>query len=427
MHCTNHLKVQDRRTNLDGSINTLECWRMLLGTVRTLAHPRTNDEEIPTMSSLAWLDTSPDDERRMREIVRMFSDTSTLDDLGIGQVRDSLSDQMFPGTSTIHARPRYFLIIPWIYERAAAKYTGTMITSKANDEERKLIEVLRSPTPVRGMIGARAGKTVQNLPSSIYWSALQRYGILVDARGLRWNIDIPPPPGFPKKLDGGLDLGYDEAEWLRERIMTAAPGSYLSHLLAVGLDPDPDDAVWPWDHPALSTATTDIVDLVEHARLFSLAINGATLIYNLLIAERFDAVSADDQGLSAGYSDLLADWADEVDRNRSALDAWDVDSFWAAVSRGRSAPVALGTSIFVSEWIAKVRQQDSHSLASTESIRRMISDRERKNKGQQSRLGNERAIRNWGGSSGSARLDFRWPIVRRMLSDIRKGLDDAAS
>lgn len=63
------------------------------------------------MSGIAWLDTSPADERRMREIVRLFSDTATLDDLGIGQVRDGLSDLMFPGTSTVHARPRYFLII----------------------------------------------------------------------------------------------------------------------------------------------------------------------------------------------------------------------------------------------------------------------------------------------------------------------------
>ena len=52
------------------------------------------------MSGIAWLDTSPADERRMREIVRLFSDTGTLDDLGIGQVRDGLGDLMFPGTST---------------------------------------------------------------------------------------------------------------------------------------------------------------------------------------------------------------------------------------------------------------------------------------------------------------------------------------
>lgn len=73
------------------------------------------------MSGIAWLDTSPADERRMREIVRLFSDTATLDDLGIGQVRDGLGDLMFPGTPTVHARPRYFLVIPWIFQRPSAK------------------------------------------------------------------------------------------------------------------------------------------------------------------------------------------------------------------------------------------------------------------------------------------------------------------
>ena len=134
------------------------------------------------MSSISWLDTSASDERRMREIVRLFSDVSTLDDLGIGQVRDGLGDLMFPGTSTLHTRPRYFAIIPWIFQRAAKKSTGTELVSKARLEERKLIEVLRTPPAVDGMIGKVAGKTVRVLPSQIYWSALQRYGILCDPK-----------------------------------------------------------------------------------------------------------------------------------------------------------------------------------------------------------------------------------------------------
>lgn len=378
------------------------------------------------MSSLAWLDTSPDDERRMREIVKMFSDTTTLDDLGIGQVRDGLADLMFPGTSTVHARPRYFLIIPWIFERAAKKHTGTMVTSKANDEERKLIEVLRSPTPARGMIGSRAGKTVQNLPSSIYWSALQRYQILVNPKALRWDVGVPPPPDFPKQLDGGLDLTRDEGEWIRERIMVAAPGTYLAHLLAAGLDTDPDDATWPWQHPALATASPELAEAVEHARLFSLAINGATLIYNLLIAERFDAVSADDDGWTDHYTERLTEWADEVDNNHAELTAWDLDAFWTTVLRGRNGnPVSPATTFFVNEWIAQLRQVNPHSMSGNQTIRHMVSERERKNKGAQSRLNNERLIKNWRGSSGSARLNFRWPIVQTLLADIREGLADA--
>lgn len=69
-------------------------------------------------SNLAWLDTSRDDRQRMRELVNMFSDKETLDELGIGQVSDALSDMLFPGTSTLHTRARYLLIIPWCYLRA---------------------------------------------------------------------------------------------------------------------------------------------------------------------------------------------------------------------------------------------------------------------------------------------------------------------
>jgi hypothetical protein len=57
----------------------------------------------------------------------------------------------------------------------------------------------------------------------------------------------------------------------------------------------------------------------------------------------------------------------------------------------------------------------------------MIADRERVNKGEQSRLNNERQIRNWGGASGAARLSYRWPIVQTLVGDIRDGLANASS
>ncbi|MGW5524853.1 DUF6361 family protein [Gordonia sp. NPDC003950] len=380
------------------------------------------------MSSIAWLDTSPADERRMRELVRLFSDMATLDDLGIGQVRDALGDLMFPGTSTIHARPRYFLIVPWIFQRAAARVTGTSILSRANNEERKLIEVMRTPPAVDGMIGKIAGKTVRALPSRIYWAALQRYGILVDPKNYRWNLPIEPPPGFPGRLDDGLELTADEAEFLRERIILTCKGSYLAYLLADGLDADPAQASTPWSHPALEMAPPQLRDIVEHARLFSLMINGAALLYNLLVAEKFDAISAEKGGYAAGYLEDLDEWADEVERNRSALVAWDLDAFWRTVLDGRSGrPVGPATKIFVDQWLAQLRSVDSREVIASEAVRAMIVDRERKNKGKNSRLDNDRQIRNWRGASGAGRLTYRWFIVQRMLADIKEGLNGARS
>lgn len=380
------------------------------------------------MSGISWLDTSASDERRMREIVRLFSDVSTLDDLGIGQVRDGLGDLMFPGTSTIHTRPRYFLIVPWIFQRAAQKYSGTELVSKARLEERKLIEVMRTPPAVDGMIGKVAGKAVRALPSQIYWSALQRYGILVDPKSYSWDVPVDPPSGFPHSIDSGLDMTEDEAQWFRERILVTCSGSYFAHLFAEGLDSDPIDAALPWTHPALAQASGDIQNIVEHARLFSLVINGAALVYNLVVAERYDEIAVGDESFAELYRDALDEWADDLELNRGALLGWNLDDFWLTVLRGRSGnPVGPATKIFVDDWVARVRAQDAHDLTRSSEIRSMIAERERKNKGESSRLSNDRLIKNWRGASGARRLNYRWGNVQRTLADVQEGLDSASA
>ena len=50
---------------------------------------------------IAWLDYSQADQRRAREIVAMFSQAESRDELGLGQIRDALSDTLFPGTPVI--------------------------------------------------------------------------------------------------------------------------------------------------------------------------------------------------------------------------------------------------------------------------------------------------------------------------------------
>ena len=41
------------------------------------------------------------------EIVDLFREKGTLDELGIGAIRDAFADRFFPGTSTLHTRARY--------------------------------------------------------------------------------------------------------------------------------------------------------------------------------------------------------------------------------------------------------------------------------------------------------------------------------
>ncbi len=53
----------------------------------------------------------------MQRILALFQVRETRDELGLGAVRDSFADQMFPGTSTIQTRLRYMLFVPWMYRR----------------------------------------------------------------------------------------------------------------------------------------------------------------------------------------------------------------------------------------------------------------------------------------------------------------------
>lgn len=381
------------------------------------------------LSDIAWLDTSPDEERQMREIAKLFFDSSTLDDIGIGQVRDSLADRLFPATSTVHTRARYFLFIPWIYEAAAEKWSGTQATSKARDQERTLIETMKKFGHTKGLIGRVAGASVATLPSNIYWSALANLGIREQppGGGTTWNVSVDPPPGFPKAVDDGFDLSAEEAKWLQERVLTTKPTSYLAHILRSGLDTDITSIVWPWDHPALDSASNELQVLVEHARLFSLAMEGASLLYNLLLAEKYDALVGPDDQWAPYYAERLETWAAEVDNDATALAGWDLDNFWRSAEAERNAPIPNGTRLFVQAWIDEVTAGRAANAAESEPLRTMIAKREHQNKGEQSRLRKDNLIKQWSGASGANRLAYRWPTVQTLVTDIREGLAHAAS
>ena len=64
------------------------------------------------MSSLAWIDFDEDERQRAQRIMALFQERETRDELGLGAIRDSIADHLFPGTSTIQTRLRYMLFIP---------------------------------------------------------------------------------------------------------------------------------------------------------------------------------------------------------------------------------------------------------------------------------------------------------------------------
>jgi len=58
------------------------------------------------MSSLGWIDFNEAERQRAQRIMALFQEHESRDELGVGAIRDSIADHLFPGTSTIQTRLR---------------------------------------------------------------------------------------------------------------------------------------------------------------------------------------------------------------------------------------------------------------------------------------------------------------------------------
>ena len=54
------------------------------------------------MSAFVWLDYSERERRKMLDVVDLFREHDTRDELGIGSVRDAFADMLFPGHEHDH-------------------------------------------------------------------------------------------------------------------------------------------------------------------------------------------------------------------------------------------------------------------------------------------------------------------------------------
>ena len=127
---------------------------------------------------IGWIDFNSRDRDKILSVLSLLSFPAAVDELGIGVVRDGFADLLFPGTSTIQTRAKYFLLVPYILMELEREknLTPAVLLDRLAREELALIPVL-SKDNAEGVIGARAGEKLQRKPSSIYWNGLYTYGI----------------------------------------------------------------------------------------------------------------------------------------------------------------------------------------------------------------------------------------------------------
>ena len=374
----------------------------------------------------------------MLEVVDLFKDEATVDELGIGTIRDALSDQLFPGTSVLHTRLRYVLFIPWLLQRATAhSRTPPEMAAEFRRLEYRLIDSLLAGGESAGVFGNRARGDLKRTPSIAYWSALASWGIADvpsadayfrrtrDLEALRrrsvgnddpesraWmpqtglDASLPAPPSTLLKSDT-FALTPDEEEYLSQRIEGSARRSMLAWLIQH--PPGNLDDADPWQLDNLGQAPAHLQRLVDHARRFSITIHGAMIVYNLLLAEK----TGNDE-LIARYEGAAVEWHTELATSH-ALDDWDRTDWWHTVTR-QNPRLRPATRIFVDSWITVLHASDG--IARDPKARDLVASRERQIKGGRARLANPAALDQWRGSSGMGKLSFRWQIARSHLRDL---------
>lgn len=389
-------------------------------------------------SAFGWLDTDSEQRKKMLEVVDLFKEEGTVDELGIGSIRDALADSLFPGTSVLHTRLRYVLFIPWLMQRAAArKSSPAEMSAEFRTLEYRLIDSLLAGGERLGVIGNTARSSLKRMPSGMYWAALGTWRIRIgdfssdgyfrrqydyrqlsvrtakaddpEARellpGTGLDPHLPQPPDeWLKSVDFALRTG--EEQYLTDVIATSTRGSMLSWLIRNQPGNSPD---YVWEIDNLDEAPEQLRDLVDHARRFHTAIHGAALVYNLLVARKS---GRDD--MAAEYKERLDQWRGELNAT-AALDGWSRTDWWATIRRQNPRLRAI-TMQFVNRWLDLI--DDDIDLTKSRAASELISTRERQIKGGRARLVNQSALDRWSGGSGLGRHDFRWSISRGHLTDL---------
>jgi hypothetical protein len=401
-------------------------------------------------SAFGWVDFLAEDRQKMLDVVHLFHERETRDELGLGTIRDAFSDHFFPGTSTVQTRVRYMLFVSWVYQRLEQKKVpSAQVAEKARGHETWLINELVKTEPGDGVIGSEAGKGLKRLPSNIYWSGLGAWGIRLfegsqeeyhryldtyqrqattsryageadeefhdSKRQPNWHPGLPKPPKpFPQ--GASLALTREEALYLRDRILALHGETLLAALLRKKKQ---YKAAYPWELPIVPELRERLQQDLTHAENFSEVMHGAALLYNLLLSRM-----RGNKAWISKYENRMAQWSGGISARRADLKAWqkNMDAFWRSPTL-ENARISLPTRRFVETWAAwAVDAPGPHKMADHGPAETLLREREVALKHSRARLEHPRPLELWQGASGTNPYNYRWPVASSFVEDILKGL-----
>jgi hypothetical protein len=385
----------------------------------------------------------------------MFKEQGVIDELGLGTIRDTISDLLFPGTSTIQTRAKYFLLIPWILQDIESKGRIDQLFSDLEESEISFVKSLHRNSPYDiGIIGATLpNSNPKRKPSSIYWNGLRTYGILNfkgsindyinylksyskklqklkgqmaeadgnvigddrDANHLYlqhlWCQLPKPPKDWKTKLT--IELTEEEAKFLKERIIR----SNSDTLWAFILNHIPEQARTfsnIGNFLLVKELPYRLMELVKLSVDFNTIMKGALIRYNLLIQ------SSRENGRVEELHPIWKNYWKEI--KKFDWNLWDTNKLWQYCPYTQYA-----TKKFVESWIEIVKSSNFNEAKAEQ----LLKDRELRLKGiRRARLHDKAVAQKQEAFTGISvfedesvsYLHYRWNTVKTLLNDIQKGL-----
>lgn len=414
------------------------------------------------MSKMGWIDFSLDDRNKVSNVLSLVSEEGTLDELGIGQIRDAYSDALFLGISTIQTRAKYFITIPRIIRDfqtlpLSKQKNGLQdyLKKVENEVARLLVRVHGEDADSGGIIGRTRINSggVDRRPSVIYWNGLRTFDIIKTKLSLAdfcHHIDTTAHTqiGLVDTYEGtddkdslhhdnvvylpdksinwletlNLKLTKTEAKFLRDKL-TATPAiqdtvlsQVASHsdLMNSVLDSE-TDKVFPFDlltelllkSPKVSEQCKQNITL---ANQFSLAIEGPHIRYNILAAQ-FN--SFDDKVKQ--YEQEYLTWQDKV-KSLQLFNQQSANTWLSIKNQGTINLIKSKTRNFIIDFSSLMQSKNM----STKEIDQLVQRQAENNKGPRSLLKKKLNNNDW---IGIRRLDYRWSTAKVILNDIRGGLN----
>jgi hypothetical protein len=409
------------------------------------------------MSELGWIDFSSTDRERVAQLLAMLAEPGTLDELGIGQIRDAFSESLFPGFSTIQTRARYLIAVPQIFQDyfnlPRKERSRTPLTAYLREAEHRLAQHLvdnhaDQESDELGIIGRTlVGKGgASRLPSSIYWNGLRQLELVrskksltefcrqaydsehavlladlheegndaTDAARVRKVVKTGPEYGAQWMVNARIPLTQREATFLQTHIRHApamrnsVPAQLIEHgLLSDALGGSYGTFAqlsgWLKQEDKMSPACRRALALAQD---FSHVMEGAQLRLDCLIARRFDDAEPI-RACEAAY----AQWREKIDEERVLHE--DAADQWIAFLPSTVALRPLSKN-FVRNWSRLLL-----AAAPVGELDKAVRQQALDNKKSRSIL--KRSL-DKSFQPGTHALDYRWLQAKRILGDIEEGL-----